>query len=88
MLCDQFSDIGIFLSKDRESHRDRNLEQNAPALLFLDHLNSVFLAELKMVFEIFPIEEEGSKCCSNRSSAPDSSIQVDSYSIGCHDFSC
>ena len=55
-------------------------------LIKMQLLSTILTLDFLQTVEMFPIEEESSKCCTNRSMAHNTSIQVVSYSIGNYPF--
>ena len=65
-----------------KGHRSAVVIEILIKMQLLDFFSTILTLDFLQTVEMFPIEEEGSKCCTNRSMAHNTSIQVFSYSIG------
>ena len=65
-----------------KGHRSGVVIEILIKMQLLDFFLTILALGFLQTQEMFPHEEEGLKCCTNRSNAHNTSIQVVSYSIG------
>ena len=71
-----------------KGHRSAVVIEILIKMQLLDFFSTILTLDFLQTVEMFPIEEESSKCCTNRSMAHNTSIQVVSYYVGNWSFLC